>query len=294
MQVCSYYLNSHTDHLYTLNIAQGIAQGGTEHSWVCKDFSRKLLQDAIKLEEMTRTSTANISGLIRQIKSTVSAFSATNKVEESTNKVEEWTKKTKPIRIPAIVCNSAAIAALRRAADELGLPTKIQPTESCRRFLTLAHVNRRMRGDLLSPSSTHDISGDMKVFQKLLPKMSRECRELIVFVHLVIVTGGGPYSSNVQRQFASLSHLSNLKTAYISGVLEETPTEGEVENEDTVLVFRGRSMTHLLKTLEYRGIRTVLYLERYSEEFVQNSVVSGRWEELGRDTVKAREDRDRM
>ena len=152
----------------------------------------------------------------------------------------------------------------------------------------------RACGSPFSISSRFNLSGDLNVFQKLLPRISMECRESIVFVHIVIGNGEGPHSLEVQRQFARLSHLSNLKTAYSSGVLKETWTEGEDENEDRELSFRGGSMTYLLKTLEYRGIRTVLYLERYSEAFVQDSVMSGRWIGLGRDTVEAGEDRDRM
>lgn len=112
--------------------------------------------------------------------------------------------------------------------------------------------------------------------------------------HLVIGKGEGPYSLDVQRQFARLNRLSNLKTAYISGILEKDPIQGGDENEQMTLSFHGVSTSYLLKTLEFRDIRTVLHLERYSEEFEQNSVMSGRWELLGCDTVEAREDRDRM
>lgn len=283
MHVCSYCINSNSDHLCTLNIAQG--ENG--HSQATKYLSRTILETASRLKEMTRTSTADISGLIQQIKSTASALSATNKVEK-------WTKKEKPPRIPAIIRHSHTIAVLRRVADELELSFEIQPTESCRRFLNLAHVNQRMRVDLLSITPKFDISGDMKVIQKLLPKMRRGCRASIIFVHLVIGNGGGPFSSEVQRQFASLSHLSNLKTAYISDILEETLTEDEEDNERMGLSFRGRSTSDLLPTLEYRGIRTVLYLEQYSESFERNSVQFGKWQELDRDTAEAEEDRERM
>lgn len=169
--ICSYYFESNTDHLCTLNIAQG----ETEHSEASKDFSQDILQTALKLEEMTRTSTESVSGLLQEMKSKVSAFSATKKVEE-------WKKWRNPLRVLAILRHSHAIASLKRAADDLGVPIEIQPTESCRRFLNLAHVNRRMRGDLISTKSTYNISGDMKVFQKLLPKTSIDCRGLVVFV----------------------------------------------------------------------------------------------------------------
>ena len=203
-------------------------------------------------------------------------------------------KKSKLSRTPAIICHSHTIAALRRVADELELSFEIQPTESCRQFLNLAHVNQRMRVDLLSNSSNFDISGDMKVIQKLLPKMRIDCRASILFVHLVIGNDGGPHSSEVQRQFASLSQLSNLKTAYISGILDENLTKDEDDDERMGLSSRGRPTLYLLKTLEYRGIRTVLYLEQYSENLERNCVRYGKWQELGCDTAGAEEDRDRM
>ena len=266
MHTCSYYLNSHTDHLCTLEIAQG----ETGHGEAIKDRSQTILRIALKLEETTRTSTANISALIQQIKSTVSALSATNKVEE-------WTKMAKLARTPAIVRHSIAIAALRRVADELDLSTEIQPTKSCRPFFSLAHVNQRTRADLLSISSKYEISGDMKVFQKLLPRIILEWRELMVFVHLFVGNGGGPYSSEVQQQFASLSHLSSLKTAYISGVLDDPSAQWEEDDERLGLSYRGRSTAYLLKTLEYRGIRTALYLEQHWESFERDSVRSEKW-----------------
>ena len=131
----------------------------------------------------------------------------------------------------------------------------------------------------------------MNVIQKLLPEMRISCRASVIFVHLVIGNGD---SSEVQRQFASLGHLSNLKTAYISGMLEETLTEDDKDNERMGLSFRGVSTSDLLPTLECRGIRTVLYLEHYSESFERKSVRFGKWQELGRDSTEAEEDRDRM
>lgn len=135
---------------------------------------------------------ANISWLVLQIKSTVSALS-------STNKVGEWTKKENPSLIPAIIRHGHTIAALRRVVDELKLSFEIQPTESCRQFLNLAHINQRTRVDLLSISPKFDISGDMKMIQKLLPEMRIDCRASIIFVDLVIGNGGGSYSSEVQQ-----------------------------------------------------------------------------------------------
>ena len=120
MRVCSYCINSNSDHLCTLNVAQ-IAQRENGHTQATKELSRTILQIASRLEEMTHTNTDGISGLVQEIKSTVSALSATNKVEE-------WAKKRKRSPIPAIIRDSHTIAVLKSVADELGLSFEIQPT----------------------------------------------------------------------------------------------------------------------------------------------------------------------
>lgn len=72
--------------------------------------------------------------------------------------------------------------------DGTGFPFEVQPTDSCRRFLDLAHINQRILVDLLLTCS-FDLCGDMEVLNELFPKMGLECRGSIVFIHLACCDG---------------------------------------------------------------------------------------------------------
>lgn len=138
MRIYSYYFRDHNGHFCTLKIVRG----ETGHSEATEKLTRTILHTALKLKERTRTSTANIAELIQQIQSTASALSKMNGVDES-ERIE------KLMRFPAVIRYSRPIAELRRVRDGTGFPFEVQPTDSCRRFLDLAHINQRILVDLL-------------------------------------------------------------------------------------------------------------------------------------------------
>lgn len=142
--------------------------------------------------------------------------------------------------------------------------------------------------------------------------MSPACQRSISFVHIVVGKEGGPYSVEVQEQFARLRALERLQTVYVSGVLDDAdnPVDDEEEGgrpDDGAFsarlawTYRGRSTWHLLRTLEQRSIRAVLCLDAYSERFARVYVRAGRWRKMARrfcgccgKTAEVEADRERM
>lgn len=275
MHIYSYYFNAHDSHFCTLKIAQ--QQRGSDR---ITRPTQQALKTARLLEEHNRSGSAKVAEMIQQIQSTASALS--KRIEEE-----------KLIRFPPIIRHCRAIIRLSRVIGEMELAFQVRPTDSCRRFLDLAHVNRRLRADLLW-TCEFNLSGNMEVFMKISSKTSTEWRASIAFAHLFISEGEAFSSRTQQRQryFASLNSLPNLKTVYISGELHEMSPNYDVSSERPMSW--GKSTARLLETMERSGIRTVLCLERYSESFVRNNVRSGKWRAMVCDTVEAEEDRERM
>lgn len=293
-QICSYHLS---DQPCTLKVTQE----ETGHSEATKDLALKILQTASRLSDTMPTSTAKIAGLIQQIQNAASALSALNSALEARIAAEPTP------HFPPLTRQSLAVAELTPLTHATGSPLSVHATSSCRPLLNLLHLNRRMRADLLSCRSyPFGISGSMGVFKRFSPEMSLECRRSVLFVHIAIGKEG-PWSLEVQEQFARLGSLPGLETVYVSGVLDDAD-DGVDDDEDEgpatdceyrarmALSYRGRSTMHLLKTLEFRNIRSVLCLDAYSERFARVNVRAGRWRKIARcgDAVKAKEDREMM
>ena len=277
MHICSYYFNAHDRQFCTLKIARQETVRGRSLA----ALTQQVLHAASNLEEHKGSSSAKAADMIQQIQSTASALS--KNIEEE----YESAGAAKLIRFPPIIRHCRAIMRLGRELGEMELAFQVRPTDSCRRFLDLAHVNRRLRADLLQ-TCEFNLSVDMEVFAQISSSNSLEWRASIAFAYLVIGKGGlFTRGSKIQRIFAFLDSLPNLKTAYISVIFEDdrTPT-GFPDRSTNDLLF--------LKNIERRGIRTVLCLEGCSENFMWDNVRSGKWRKTGCDTVEVEDDRERM
>lgn len=175
---------------------------------------------------------------------------------------------------------------------ELIRQIQVHPRDPCRRFFTVAQVNRRLRADLLS-TCKFDLSGDKKMVIKLLPKRSVGWRASIALVH-VLIGKGGPYSSKAHLHFAHVNSLPNLKTDFVSLFDQEGADDCEY-SESMAMSLRGKFTAYLLKTRKRRGDGTTLSLEQCLETFMRNHMESGTWRELiDCDIVEAEEDQGRM
>ncbi|CAF9943244.1 MAG: hypothetical protein ALECFALPRED_010903, partial [Alectoria fallacina] len=100
-------------------------------------------EKASKLEDRTQHGNSAIEGLLWEMQSTVSTLNSANVADRFANAVAE-------LRVLDIVRESDAVGELNQAMKETGLKLKIRPPKSCHHFFTLAHLNRRLRTDVLS------------------------------------------------------------------------------------------------------------------------------------------------
>ncbi len=193
--IYSYYFNAHDSYFCKLRIvtAEPARIEATETP------TRTMSQATSKLEEHTRSSTSKIAELIRQIQGTASALIEAQK---------EAVRVGKPTSISSVILHARAVGELSRVMDETEIAFQVRPRAPCRRFFALAHVNRRLRADLLS-TCEFDLSGHKKMVITLLPKRSVGWRASIALVH-VHIGEGGLYTSKAYLRFAHVNSLPNF------------------------------------------------------------------------------------
>lgn len=129
----------------------------------------------------------------------------------------------------------------------------------------------------------------MGVFKRFLPEMSLECRRSILFVHIAIGKEG-PWSVEVQEQFARLGSLPGLETVYVSGVLDDAHDDVDDEDEGpaTDCEYRARM------ALSYRGRSTMHSSRRSSFETFGPCCVSTRIRNVSRGSMSEPGDGGRL